>query len=106
MNWNRIAEDAILEALKRGDFEELPGMGKPLDLQSYFSAPEDVRAGWSVLKNANILPEVLEFRCEINRLQVLLCQEEDRKEKSRLRALIAEQETKLNLMNERSRKLR
>ena len=30
--WGMIAENLILEAMERGDFDDLPGKGKPLDL--------------------------------------------------------------------------
>ena len=36
MPFSRIAERRIKEAMSRGEFENLPGAGKPLDLEDYF----------------------------------------------------------------------
>jgi DnaJ homologue, subfamily C, member 28, conserved domain len=43
MSFNRIAEARIREAIEQGVFENLPGAGKPLNLEEYFNAPEDLR---------------------------------------------------------------
>jgi hypothetical protein len=43
MSIDRIVEAAIQEAIARGEFENLPGQGKPVDLTEYFNTPEDVR---------------------------------------------------------------
>jgi hypothetical protein len=49
-------EQIIREAMARGEFNNLPGEGKPMDLSSYFNTPEEVRKAYSVLKSAGILP--------------------------------------------------
>jgi hypothetical protein len=35
------------EAIATGEFHNLPGKGKPLDLGAYFATPEDLRMGYS-----------------------------------------------------------
>ena len=52
MSFDRIVEAIIKEAMERGEFDDLPGKGKPIDLTEYFETPEDVRMANSVLKNA------------------------------------------------------
>lgn len=60
------AVDAIFEeAISRGEFSNLPGAGKPLDLTGYFDTPEEVRIAYSILKNADILPPEAELLKEI-----------------------------------------
>lgn len=61
----RIAEERILEAQRRGEFENLPGHGKPLQLDDDTHVPEDLRLAYKVLKNANCLPPELELKKEI-----------------------------------------
>jgi len=50
----------IQEWLAENECEDLPGKGKPLDLEEYFSWPEDLRLGFSILKNSGHLPEEVE----------------------------------------------
>jgi hypothetical protein len=52
MNFDKFVESIIQEAMARGEFENLPGKGKPLDLTEYFNAPEGVRVAQAMLKNA------------------------------------------------------
>ena len=49
----RMAEERIKQADKNGEFKDLPGKGKPLDLSEINAVPEDLRMGYTVLKNAN-----------------------------------------------------
>jgi len=43
MDFDKIAEEKIREAMERGEFDDLPGSGKPLQgLDSYFATPEDI----------------------------------------------------------------
>jgi len=54
MPFSRIAELRIRDAMEQGAFDDLPGAGKPLDLEEYFAVPEEMRMAYSVLKNANV----------------------------------------------------
>ena len=49
-------EKLIEEWLAEKECEELPGTGKPLNLDEYFSWPEDQRIGLSLLKNSGCVP--------------------------------------------------
>jgi len=40
MNLDKIVEEAIRKAQERGEFDNLPGKGKPIDLSEYFETPE------------------------------------------------------------------
>jgi hypothetical protein len=43
MSFDKNVESLIKEAQARGEFDNLPGKGKPIDLTEYFNTPEDVR---------------------------------------------------------------
>ena len=43
MSFDKIVEALIKEAQARGEFDNLPGEGKPIDLTAYFETPEEVR---------------------------------------------------------------
>ena len=68
----RLAEEKILAAIERGEFDDLPGHGRPLTLEDNSSVPEELRAGYRLLKNAGYLPPELELRKEIQHVEELL----------------------------------
>ena len=76
---HRLAETRIREAIDRGDFDDLPGKGRPQRLDDLSRVPADLRAGYILLKNANVLPEELELRKETLTLEDLIraCGEDD-----------------------------
>jgi hypothetical protein len=55
-----IAERRIAEALAQGEFDGLPGAGKPLDLAEDPLVPEDQRMANRILKNAGYVPREVE----------------------------------------------
>lgn len=67
-----IAEGRIREAVERGEFKNLSGKGKPLNLDDLSHVPEELRAGYIILKNAGVLPEEMELKKEIVSLQKLI----------------------------------
>ena len=69
MSFDRIVEAIIQEAMERGEFENLPGKGKPIDLSEYFETPEEVRLAHSVLKNAGMTSREVDLLKEIAELK-------------------------------------
>lgn len=69
---DQIAEQKISEAIQRGEFDHLPGSGKPLRLDDEALIPEELRAGYRLLKNAGYLPANLQLRKEIQSVETLL----------------------------------
>lgn len=68
----RLAEQRIREALERGDFERLPGLGKPLQLDDDSDIPPELRVPYRILKNAGCVPPEVELRREIASVESLL----------------------------------
>lgn len=79
-----IAERRIREAQERGEFDDLPGAGAPLDLDDDALVPEDLRAAYRVLKNSGFLPPELEACREIREVEQLLQRVTDDGERARL----------------------
>jgi hypothetical protein len=77
----KIAEQRIREAIENGDFDNLKGMGKPLDLGDESWIPEDLRMAYRMLKNSGCLPEELELRKEVINLRELIYTIDDNKER-------------------------
>ncbi|MBM3836884.1 MAG: DUF1992 domain-containing protein [Verrucomicrobia bacterium] len=70
MIWTQlIAENRIQEAMENGEFENLPGRGRPLDLTDYFNTPVADRMIFSLLKSAGVLPPELQLLKEAEELQ-------------------------------------
>jgi len=67
-----LAENKIREAMLKGEFDDLPGQGKPLQLDDLSMVPEELRAGYIMLKNAGVLPEEMQLQKEIVNLQRLI----------------------------------
>ncbi len=78
---DKIAEERIREAIERGEFDDLPGKGKPLDLEDDSHLPPDLRMAYKILKNADCLPPELELRKEIRTTEELLAGIQDTQEK-------------------------
>src|SRR5271157_3303419 len=77
----RIAENRVLEAIEAGLFDNLPGQGKPLNLEDDSHIPPELKMAYKILKNADCLPPELELRKEIVTLQELVASMEDEAEK-------------------------
>ena len=67
-----IVEQKIQAALERGEFTNLPGEGRPLEVAADPLVPEDLRVAYRILKNAGFLPPQLEARNEICNLEQLI----------------------------------
>ena len=98
-----IAERRIEEAVAEGKFEHLERAGVPIDLSDYFSLPPELRLAWTVLRNANCLPEEVVLMKELEALNERLLTETSDSEATRIRRTIREKETSLQTALERSR---
>jgi len=104
MSFHRNADEKIKEAIARGEFDNLPGKGRPLDLDAYFATPEDLRIGYSLLKTADIIPEEMELLKQIEGLNKSLDSCASQIEKRTIQRQLSEKITNLNMRMERYRK--
>jgi hypothetical protein len=70
--FNKIVEERIRKAQKKGEFENLQGSGKPLDLLDDQAVAEELRLAYKILKNADCLPPEIELKKEIQQTEELL----------------------------------
>ena len=66
-----LAERRIAEAIANGELEELPGEGRPLDLEDDALVPEALRLAYRILKNAGFVPPEVQTLNEIAELERL-----------------------------------
>ena len=57
-----IAEQRIAEAQQQGAFDNLPGAGRPLQLEDDSHIPPELRMAYKVLRNAGCLPPEMQDR--------------------------------------------
>jgi hypothetical protein len=106
MSFDRIVEAILKEALERGEFDNLPGKGKPIDLTEYFETPEEVRLANSVLKNAGMTSREVDLLKEIAELKQILAALLDEKKKQEIEKQIQQKQVEFSLMIERQKRLR
>lgn len=106
MNFDKLVESIIKEAMERGDFDDLPGKGKPIDLSAYFDTPEDVRMAYAVLKNAGMTSREVELLKEIAELKQVHAALLDEEKKKEVRKEIEKRQIEFSLMMERQRRQR
>jgi hypothetical protein len=93
-----IAERKIQEALRKGELDDLPGKGRPLELEDDSQIPEELRLAYKILKNADCLPPELQLKKDIVRLEEMLQGIEDVEEKYRQMKRLNFMIMKLNMM--------
>ena len=96
--FDKIVEERIRAAQRRGDFEDLEGSGKPLTLEYDANVPEELRLAYKILKNADMVPPEIELRKEIVQTEDLLQGVQDTAEKYRILKKLNFMIMKVNLM--------
>lgn len=84
MSIESAIEEKIGQAIERGEFDNLAGRGKPLDLAAYFNMPEDLRMAYAMLKSNQFVPEEVEMLKEIAELKEEIKSCSDTNEKTAL----------------------
>jgi hypothetical protein len=65
-HWESLIDQKIREAMERGEFDDLPGKGEPLDTsENPFEDPE-LRLAHLMLRNAGFAPSWIEERKDID----------------------------------------
>ena len=64
MNYlDRIVENILAEAISKGELDNLPGTGEPLQLDDDRLIPEELRMAYRVLRNAGFVPPEVAGDC-------------------------------------------
>jgi Domain of unknown function (DUF1992) len=101
----RLAEQRILEAQRKGEFNDLAGKGKPLKIEDHSDVPEDLRMAYHVLKNAHVLPPEAELMKDIRILEDLLKHVEDEGARKSLAKSLQWKMIRLDILKRRSMNL-
>ena len=106
MSLEKAVEAIIKEAQERGDFDNLKGKGKPIDLSAYFETPEDVRMAYSMVKEAGMVSAEVDLLNDIAALKERLTTTYEEKDRSRIQKMIREKQLQFNIMLERQKRQR
>ena len=96
--YHKLIEEKIQDAIRRGEFDNLPGRGEPLELEDDSHLPDDLRIAYKILKNADCLPPELQLRKDIRQTEELLAGIQDTREKYRQLKKLNFMIMKLNMM--------
>lgn len=100
--FEKLVEERILAAQRKGEFDNLEGAGKPLKVDDMNRVPQDLRLAYKILKNADFLPPELELKKEIVRTETLLAGLEDELQRYRTMQKLNFLIMKLNTMRKTS----
>lgn len=103
---SRTIDEILRESIERGEFQNLPGQGKRLNLEEYFDTPEEVRLSYGLLKSNNFVPEEVQMLQDIEALKQKLKQTTAEKERTILQRDIESRRLKYNLLMDRLRRRR
>lgn len=98
MSW--LAEQRIHQAMEQGDFKDLAGKGKPLELEDVSHIPEDLRMSYKIMKNAGLIPEEMQLQGELIKLQNLIHLCENAGEKEKLTRTLTEKKLRFQMLME------
>ena len=70
--FQKIIEQRIQEAQAKGEFDNLPGKGAPVEIEDDRHIPEDLRLAYKILKNANCVPPEIALKKEIRKMEDML----------------------------------
>lgn len=104
MSLERIIEEQIRKAIEAGEFDDLSGKGKPLDLEGYFQTPQALRMGYSVLKSGHFVPPEVELLKQIEELKIQHQSCRDSDQRQQLQVLIREKTLNVNVLLENQRR--
>jgi hypothetical protein len=103
MSLGKFIEEQIRNAIEAGEFDNLEGAGKPLDLNNYFNTPEELRMGYSVLKSAKVVPEEVDRLKEIGEIREKIKTVFNEYEKRKLTKILNEKTLAFTLLMERNK---
>jgi len=106
LGYEGLIDAKIKKAIREGQFEHLAGKGQPRDLSCYYDAPEHLRVGYHVLKNAGFLPDEVRFKKEMEDIREQLSRAEGEEDKKKLRLKLADRHAKFNMCMEYNRQFK
>jgi hypothetical protein len=91
-----VSDNKIKEAIKDGEFNNIPGMGKPLKEDDLSHVPENLRMGYRMMKNAGMIEDEGALKKEMMTIDDLISKCYDNEERVKLHQLKSEKQLRLD----------
>ncbi|TGB03918.1 DUF1992 domain-containing protein [Halobacillus salinus] len=101
MSFEHIIEEKIKQSIRDGDFDHLPGKGRPLPKDELGYVPDELRNSYRILKNANMLPEEMQLKKEIVEIEELVHTIQDPEQKEAYRRQLTEKKIRFDMLMEK-----
>ncbi|TYS67932.1 DUF1992 domain-containing protein [Sutcliffiella horikoshii] len=103
MDFFRLTDEKIKKAYEDGEFENLPGYGKRLELEDLSNVPPEMRMAYKMMKNAGMMEEQ-QVRTEIEYLEDLIDGANSEAEEARLNQRLTEKQLRLQQLIQKKKK--
>ncbi len=101
-----LIEAKIKKAMAAGEFDNLAGKGKPLDLKNYYDMPEHLRTAYQIIKNSGYVPEEVRLKKEMETLKEKIKNCRSDAEKNKLMKELADISQQFHFHMEYNKKLK
>ncbi|MCF6411274.1 DnaJ family domain-containing protein [Pseudalkalibacillus salsuginis] len=96
-----IAEEKIRAALQKGEFDNLPGKGKPLPKDDLAGVSDELRISYKILKNSGFIPPEVQLKKDMVTLEELIAVCRDDMERTELNKRLNEKIIRFNSLMEK-----
>jgi hypothetical protein len=103
MDFFRLSEERIKQAQENGEFDNLPGLGKPLPNDDLAGIPEELRMAYRLMRNAGYSPEEANLKQELMTIEDLIKHTKDETEKEGLKSQLTQKLLNYNQMLSKKR---
>ena len=105
-NFKNLVEAKIQKAIADGEFSNLKGKGKPINLSKYYEMPGHLRLGYQILKNAGYIPEEVRLKREMEDIKEKIRAAKSENKKKKLMKELAETSQQFNFYMEYNKKFK
>ena len=96
----KIAEMKIREIIEKGELENLPGKGKPLEIDNMSFVPAELRMAFRIIKNAGLVPVEVSLNKDMDALKKKIEESKDETERNLFKRRLIELEVRYNILRE------
>lgn len=96
----KIAEMKIRETIEKGELENLPGKGKPLEIDNMSFVPAELRMAFRIIKNAGLVPVEVSLNKDMDTLKKKIEESKDETERNLFKRKLIELEVRYNILRE------
>ncbi len=97
----QIAEMKMREAIKNGELDNLPGKGKPLEIDNMSFIPAELRMAYRIIKNSGLVPVEVSLNKDMDTLKKKIEESTNEKERKFLKRKLIELGVRYKILMEK-----